>query len=178
MISASCEFLGRTKYGRIKAVFPANALDEWTPDGVRNVLPVPGKQKTKSMICGGRYVQCVCLGFCGKRSSKDEMLGQRFDFRCNGDDGNALQPLQASGRCDRVSSAGFPEHQGRHVQGKVIALRCPPLVGNLLVSRRNDIATGARHQIADDARFDVDCLHGVLTLPRLAAAFRSHHPAR
>nr|VFK67940.1 MAG: hypothetical protein BECKUNK1418G_GA0071005_11787 [Candidatus Kentron sp. UNK]VFK73240.1 MAG: hypothetical protein BECKUNK1418H_GA0071006_11777 [Candidatus Kentron sp. UNK] len=99
MISASCEFLGCAKYGRIKAVFPANALDEWTPDGVRNVLAVSGKQKIKSMMCGGRYVQCVCLGFCGKRSSKDEMLGQRFDFRCNGDDGNACN------HCKRVDAA-------------------------------------------------------------------------
>ena len=66
------------------------------------------------------------------------------------------QNIQALLGSDRVAIAALIDHELRYEQIEVLTVVVPPIMGEMLVCRRDQITTRARRKITDDAGFEVD----------------------
>ena len=107
------------------------------------------------MDCRGGDVKGVEESLARKRPSIQKMPGQVPDVSrdCQYSDiGECRQPTLSS---RRIAAARLSEDCLGNVELVSFSVR-PPYLGDLLVSRYDDISTGKRRQIADDASFDID----------------------
>ena len=112
-------------------------------------------------------MQSVYYGVGRQRPRRDECLGEPGGLLAQGQERNAAVKEAAMTRLrpvlmtTLVASLGFL-HDGRgHKQVKACPLCVPPLLGNLLVCRRDEVTTWPRGEITDNGGFEVDFwLHG------------------
>lgn len=103
-----------------------------------------------------RDVQRIDFRLFWQRHLFEQFLGQVVNVVGRvelSDIGENIQTLLGS---DRVAFAAFVDDELRYEQIEVWAVVVPPIMGQLLVCRRDQITTRPRREITDDAGFEVD----------------------
>ena len=106
-------------------------------------------------------MQGVDYGVGRQRPRCDEGLGEPGSLLAQSQERNALEGGETSCGRVRIASLGFLHDGWGSKQVKACALCVPPLLGNLLVCRGDEVTTGPCSEITDNGGFKVDFwLHG------------------
>ena len=121
---------------------------------VRDVLAVP-RQEVRNLVSGcNADVKRIHGGFPRECPAPHKFLGKSGGLVGNGQGWNSSKRLQPASTCAGIPESGLVPNDLRGEQ-PIGAPPLPPSPGQLLVSSDDDVATGARTQVADDARLDV-----------------------
>ena len=120
---------------------------------------VPSEQIIGGNRRGYGQMHGVAGGFGRQAARGEKEASQFFGIRADGHARERGEHLQSPSDLFRIAPAGFRDDFLRGQTGEVRAALLPPIARDLLVGRREQITTGCRHQVADDARLDVNGFH-------------------
>jgi hypothetical protein len=146
----------------------AGSLASNAPRGsVRDMGAVPGAQVVHPVHRRDRNVQGVDHGIGRQRPRRDEGLGESGGLLVECEQRNVVQSGETACCGFRISGLCLLDDQWSNKQVEMRSPGLPPLLGNLLVCRRDEVTTWPCGKIADDRRFEISFRFHERTLSNL-----------
>src|SRR5919109_261457 len=161
------EFFGSANHRGLIALRPAHVFNVAANGRVRDMGAVPGEQVVHPVHRSNRNVQGVDHGVDRQRPRRNEGLGESGGFLAESEQRNVMQRGETACCGFRIPGLCLLDDQWSNKQVEMRSPGLPPLLGNLLVCRRDEVTTWPCGKIADDRRFEISFWFHEWTLSKL-----------